>query len=204
MTYIPDNPLKKLAVELDVNPWTVTSSGHKIHYAMLRRSDIRFRDIAWQLAHTNRWVGSLGAYYSTAQHSVLLARHALDCEARALPVLEAERTKFAKALLFHDSEEYLTCDFPAPLKIFFPVFTNYADFVRQIIFDVYNIPYSYYSYCKEWDRRILFDEAEWGLPGGRKSVEEPGNIVATLGVHITSWAPHEANESFRKMYLRLA
>lgn len=204
MTYITSNPLKPLAEQLDVDPWTVTNSGSKIYYTKFSKADIIFEDIAWHLAHTNRWVGALGDYYSTAQHSVLLAQHALTCEERALPISSHSRRVLARALLLHDAEEYLTCDFPAPLKVFFPLLTNYADYVRQIIFDKYDVPYEFYNLCKAWDRRILFDEAEWGLVGGRKAIEEPGNIVHTLGVRIHSLLPLDAYKRFKEIFLRLA
>lgn len=200
------NPLETYARNLGSNPWTISSTGRKIYYAHFDYNDIRLEDIAWQLAHTNRWCGALANYYSTAQHSVLLARHALKTDIKWLPrgLDDSDRRLFAKALLFHDSEEYITCDFPSPLKVFFPLYTEYADFVRKAIFNYYQIPYLYYDYCKRWDRRILFDEAEWGLAGGRKAVEEPGDIVASLGVDINPWSAYKSYTQFRNMYLDLA
>jgi hypothetical protein len=145
-----------------------------------------------------------------------MAKYAFDCRYSTLPPnirkrveddKESEgivRKAFAKALLFHDAEEYITGDFPAPLKEFFPLFTEYADYVRNVIYTVYNVLPGYYDSVKEWDSRILFDEAEWGLCGGRKSLFESGDpIIPTLGVYIESWTPDEAEKRFKEMYLRL-
>lgn len=204
------NPLLGLGAD---DAFTVTASGKRFHYAKFRTMDIVFDDIATHLAHTCRWLGALRCHYSTAEHSVLMAQYALSCRQSQLPkplqwddpvVQEVERKEFAKALLFHDAEEYVTGDFPSPLKQFFnPLFEDYASYVREIIFEKYTAHYPWYKYVKDWDRRILFTEAHYRLAGGISAIREHGTVVQTLSVNITGWAPDIAAQRFKDMYLRL-
>ncbi len=202
------NPLLGLGAD---DAFTVTASGKRFYYAQFQPMDIVFNDIATHLAHTCRWVGALCCHYSTAEHSVLLAKYALKCDVRQLPEAIREgandvtRKEFAKALLFHDGEEYVTGDFPSPLKQFFnPLFEDYASYVREIIFGKFDAHYPWYQYVKEWDRRILFTEASRHLVGGTKVITESGcGITATLDISTYAWAPDIAKQRFKDMYLGL-
>lgn len=212
-----ENPLFGTAARLGVDPFLVTRSRTKIHYARVRSEDIRLKDIAFHLAHINRWVGSIGRF-SVGQHSVLLAQHALDGEDNQFPVdLKARliesggykkrilREAFAMALLFHDAEEYITNDIPGPLKTFLPVLGEYGDYVRSMIWRKFNIHEEWYVYCKEWDRRILYNEAEWGGIGRDGVTPNFGEgITPTLDIEIgPSWSPETAEELFLNVYTRL-
>ena len=202
------NPLKIHAQSMGVDPFMMTRSGVKIHYARLVTANIRLRDIASNLSYINRWVGSIGLF-SVAQHSVLLAQHALDCDNSQLPPGLKERginrEAFAKALLLHDAEEYITNDIPGPLKLFFPLLKQYGDYLRTLIWRKYEVHQEWYPYCKIWDRRILYNEAEWGGIG-REGVTPilGGGIVPSLDLHIRDrWSPNIAEQRFLDMYTRL-
>ena len=119
------NPLLGLGAD---EAFTITATGRRFYYAKFQPHDIAFQDIAIHLAHTCRWLGALRCHYSTAEHSVHLADHALHCRKSSLPkALQFEdeaadqvvRRQFGKVLLLHDAEEYVTGDFPSPLKQFF-------------------------------------------------------------------------------------
>lgn len=206
------NPLLGLGAD---DAFTVTVSGKRFYYAKFRPADIIFNDMAHHLAHTCRWLGALGKHYSTAEHSVLMAEYALICTITQLPkklawfdsaeANAAQRRAFALCLLLHDGEEYVTGDFPSPLKQFFnPLFEDYASYVRETIYEKYGAHYPYYQHVKVWDRRILFTEATEWLKGGRKIILDPGEIgPATLGVTLHGWGPAEAAQRFKNMYLRL-
>jgi hypothetical protein len=206
------NPLLGLGAD---DAFTVTISGKRFYYTRFLPSDIVFNDIAGHLAHTCRWLGALGKHYSTAEHSVLMAQYALVCAAPQLPkglawfddakANAAQRRAFSLACLLHDTEEYVTGDFPSPLKQFFnPLFEDYASFVREVIYEKYRAHYPYYKHVKVWDRRILFTEAVTWLEGGRKAILDPGEIgPATLAVTPHGWSPAEAAQRFKNMYLRL-
>lgn len=205
------NPLLGLGAD---DAFTVTASGKRFHYAKFHPGDIVFNDIATHLAYTNRWLGALRCHYSTAEHSVLMAKYALMCSQRQLPkairfadevVQETARRGFAKALLFHDGEEYVTGDFPSPLKQFFnPLFEDYASYVREMIYEKYGAHYPWYKYVKEWDRRILFTEAHRHLVGGTAAITEPGCVAPpTLAVNTYAWKAEEAAKRFKEMYMSL-
>ncbi len=205
------NPLLNLGAD---DAFTVTASGKRFYYARFQPGDIVFNDIAVHLGHTCRWLGALCMHYSTAEHSVLMARYALSCPSTQLPkylrceseaLQDAQRESFAMALLLHDAEEFVTGDFPSPLKQFFnPLFEDYASYVRECIYNKYNGYYPYYKFVKEWDRRMLFTEAYKHLGGGTKAITEKGIIGApTLDVTIYGWQPDKAAQAFKDMYMRL-
>lgn len=206
-----NNPLLGLGAD---DAFTVTSTGKRLYYAQFNPGDIVFNDIATHLAHTCRWLGALRCHYSTAEHSVLMARYALTCPVGQLPkalqfddatAQKVAREGFAKACLFHDAEEFITGDFPSPLKQFFnPLFEQYASYVREIIYEKYNVHYAWYPHVKDWDRRILFTEATRHLQGGAQIITEPGCVAPpTLDVAIYAWIPDVAAKHFKEIYLRL-
>lgn len=212
-----ENPLYSTAAKLGVDPFLVTRSRTKIHYARVRREDIRLKDIAFHLAHINRWVGSIGRF-SVSQHSVLLAQHALvasdsqfpsDLKPRLLDLVGEKkktfREAFAMALLFHDAEEYITNDIPGPLKTFLPMLGEYGDYLRSMIWRKFEIHEEWYPHCKVWDRRILYNEAEWGGVGRDGVTPNFGEgVVPTLDIDIgSSWAPGRAEKEFIEMFIRL-
>jgi hypothetical protein len=204
------NPLIGLGAD---DAFTVTASGKRFCYAKFQPMDIVFDDIATHLGHTCRWLGALRCHYSTAEHSVLMAQYALICRQSQLPLalrwddpdVDADaRKEFAKTLLLHDAEEYVTGDFPSPLKQFFnPLFEDYASYVREIIYEKYNAYYPWYEYVKDWDRKMLFTEAHNHLIGGISAIREKGTVCQTLPVTIHGWSPTDAAQRFKDMYLRL-
>lgn len=205
------NPLRQFADEAGIAPFMMTKHGVKIYYASVTTDNIQLRDIAYQLSHITRWVGSIGQY-SVAQHSVLLARHALNATEVGqypkgiYPPSIEKREAFARALLFHDAEEYITNDIPGPLKTFFPLLKEYGDYLRALIWRKYDIHKEWYPHCKEWDRRILFNEAEWaGMGRDGVTLEFGEGITPTLDLGIgTGWSPREAEQMFLDTFTRLA
>jgi hypothetical protein len=198
--------------------YTVTASGKKVYYAGIEANNIKLSDIATSLSVACRWLGALGQgiHYSTAEHSVLMADHAISCrystlpeglrhrmEARNCQEEEGVRKAFAMALLFHDAEEYITGDFPSPLKQFFPLFVDYSDYVRDLIFEKYHVNYGYYQWVKEWDRKILFTEAAKWLVGGAEAIRAPYQVPMTLGVSVYGWSASTARSRFESTYLKL-
>jgi len=205
-----DNPLFGKGFD---DAYTVTASGHRFYYARFQPSDILFEDIATGLSFGCRWLGALNCHLSIATHSTTMAYWALVCRKTSLPkVMQYEddevdkivRKEFAKALFFHDSEEYVTGDFPSPLKQFFnPLFEDYASYVRETIYLKYNAHYPYYKHVKEWDRKMLFAEAHRFLVGGVNAVRDEGTVAQTLGCSVQARDPQKSREEFRSMYLRL-
>lgn len=207
---VATNPLTALVSKTGVDPFLTTHSRARIYYGNVDPRYIRIRDIAFHLSHINRWVGSIGRF-SVAQHSVLLAQHALDAYPSQFPegLRDSDNLKkktFAMALLMHDVEEYITNDIPGPLKLLVPALGEYGDYLRALIWRKYNIHEEWYPYCKIWDRRILFNEARWGgigRDGVSPKLDE--GIIASLDIRITgNWLPEIAETRFLEMFTDLS
>lgn len=82
-------------------PWSQTRSGRAFPLVDPEPSDVYWPDVAYALAHINRFGGHVGAY-SVAQHSVLVA--------------EQLRPEWRAYGLLHDAHEAFLGDIPTPLK----------------------------------------------------------------------------------------
>ena len=83
-----------------------TASGIRLDLDDPRSEDIRIKDVAGGLSKVCRFGAQPLAYYSVAQHALLV---------RQL-VVEAGYPELALAALHHDSHEAYLCDIPSPLK----------------------------------------------------------------------------------------
>ena len=83
-----------------------TKSGLVLDFADPDPSQISLEDIAAGLSMVCRFGGQALAFYSVAQHAVLVRRL----------VEQAGRSDLALSALHHDSHEAYACDIPAPLK----------------------------------------------------------------------------------------
>lgn len=79
--------------------------------------------IANSLSKLCRYVGHAHAFYSVAQHSVLVS--------------QLVEPKFAMVALLHDASEALTGDCSSPLKAMLPAFREIEDRIQQCIYDRY-------------------------------------------------------------------
>ena len=83
-----------------------TASGNRVNLLYPDPATISLADIAGALSKLCRFGGHSTAYYSVAQHSVLVKR-----------IVEAQGFRhIALAALHHDSHEAFVCDLPSPLK----------------------------------------------------------------------------------------
>lgn len=88
--------------------WIQTRSGKAVDLLDPRPKDIDLEDIAWSLAHTNRFNGHAGRY-SVARHSVFVWELITAQE-------PPERTDASMWALLHDASEAYTGDVVSPLK----------------------------------------------------------------------------------------
>lgn len=86
--------------------WILTSTGRRLDFSFPAAEQIDIIDIANGLSKCCRFSGQCRAFYSVAQHSVLVS------ELVARPA--------ALAALLHDAAEAYTGDFPSPLKDLIP------------------------------------------------------------------------------------
>jgi len=89
-----------------MTPSIQTHSGLEFNYAKPDPNSIVIEDIAWALAHMPRFAGHTNAFYSIAQHSLLVSYLGPEW--------------LAKPSLMHDSPEAYVLDIPTPLKQLLP------------------------------------------------------------------------------------
>lgn len=86
--------------------WILTSTGRRLDFSIPSADQIDIIDIANGLSKCCRFSGQCRAFYSVAQHSVLVS--------------EIVRRPVALAALLHDAAEAYTGDLPSPLKELIP------------------------------------------------------------------------------------
>lgn len=141
-----------------------TQSGETFDPASGEISEIRIEDIALGLSHMCRYAGQCKAFYSVAEHSVLVYR--ITCE------LWPNDLEVQWAALLHDSTEAYVCDLPTQIKLLVPAYRKIEDGLAQKIYRRFGI-----STRPEVHRRVkiadlialstearkLFDNADsWG------------------------------------------
>lgn len=89
--------------------WMLTRTGNDIDLRHMPQDDIRLVDIAYSLAHTNRFNGHTERPYSVAEHSLLVCQVLGDEFAITEPI-------HLLAGLMHDAHEAYTGDLSAPMK----------------------------------------------------------------------------------------
>lgn len=93
--------------------WMQTRSGLAFDYLDPRPEQITERDVAFALAHINRFCGHLHEPVSVAQHSLLVAE--------IVETLYPDAPVWARRqALVHDAPEAFIADLPAPLKRLLP------------------------------------------------------------------------------------
>lgn len=155
---IPDttNPL---IGKVDSDAHTMLYSGQRFYYANVGKFEVTINTIAHHLARQNRWLGAMGAdFYSVAEHSMLMSDYVYDN--MAFPT-NRQRLLAALGALMHDSEEFVTGDFPSPLKVLIPELSLYGNWLRSVIFQAFEIPAWTYTMVKPLDLRIRKTEAEY-------------------------------------------
>lgn len=162
--------------------WMQTYTGRAFWPLDPRAKDVDIVDIAHALAHQCRYAGHCNAFYSVAQHSVLVAQ-AVPEDIR----LEA---------LLHDASEAYLVDVPRPVKRFLLGYREAEERVERAIAARFGLAYPWDARIKEVDDRILHDERaalmgdaprDWNLQG------------APLGIAITPWSADKARHEFLRL-----
>lgn len=101
------------------NPYVSTFLGHRFFLTRPHIDDIAIEDIAHGLAYQCRFNGQTQAFYSVAQHSLM--------------VMQLVPAPLRFAALLHDAAEAYLGDMVKPLKNLFPEFSAIEARVMQII-----------------------------------------------------------------------
>ena len=194
-----ENTVVKLKKNKQIKMLTFT--GKYVDLSNLTEEDIDVKDIAHSLSNLCRYNGHTNRFYSVAEHSVRLARYAVN----NLPTENELNNKVAKALLMHDATEAYVGDVIYPLKKALPEFSKFEDKIAEVINKKFGIETDeeVLKHVSNLDRRICFDEMYMMMDGRvddalyLEGVRPIGVEKLILGQNdYMGWAPNIANERF--------
>lgn len=169
-------------------PYVSTYSGNRFYPLEPRIDRVAIEDIAHGLAYQCRFNGQTCAFYSVAQHSLVVA-------SLVAPPLRL-------AALLHDAAEAYLGDMVKPLKVLLPEFAAIEDKVTHIIAAAFALDFSDYGPIKRADLIALATEKRDLMP---HSVERWAYLddIAALPEAIVPMDPGEAKRRFLAEFARL-
>lgn len=162
-----------------------TFTGKKFYVLDVRPEDICIADIAHSLSLQCRYNGHCTQHYSVAEHSILVALHALNEGHTYLSVMRA---------LMHDAVEAFIGDIPKPVKLSIPALMEAEDRIETTIMDKYELPRGKADWLGDYDWRITIDE--------RAAIMPPSDNIwghehlKPLGVKINCIEPEQVEYEF--------
>lgn len=165
-----------------------TYLGNRFYPLEPRIDDVDIEDIAHGLAYQCRFNGQTSAFYSVAQHSLMVS------------ALVPEELKFAA--LLHDAAEAYLGDMVKPLKVLLPEFAAIEDNVACIIGARFGVDLAHHPVIKRADLVALATEKRDLMP---YSVEEWSYLdgVTPLARVIQPLVPEQAKTAFLREFERL-
>ncbi|RJF74992.1 hydrolase [Deinococcus cavernae] len=133
MTRVPAHPA-----------WMQTRSGRAFDYLDPRAEQITERDVAFALAHINRFCGHLHDPVNVAQHSLLVAEIVKTLHPDAPPYAQRQA-------ILHDAPEAFISDLPAPLKRLLPEYQQIEERVWFACAERFGIPVDLHGAVKQAD-----------------------------------------------------
>lgn len=135
-------------------------SGGNFDFSNPSVDDFSIHDIAHGLSNTCRYAGQCKAFYSVAQHSILVSR--------LVP------GHLALHGLLHDAQEAFMCDMPAPLKRLLPDYRRIENEIEEIIISKFGLSRLGFVQIKKADmialatekRDLMLDKGEWEMLRG--------------------------------------
>ncbi|HEY0064487.1 MAG TPA: phosphohydrolase [Telluria sp.] len=169
-------------------PYVSTFSGNRFYPLEPRIDRVAIEDIAHGLAYQCRFNGQTRAFYSVAQHSLVVAS--------LVP------TDLRLAALLHDAAEAYLGDMVKPLKVLMPEFAALEDKVTAIIAHTFGIDFSDYQPIKRADLIALATEKRDLMP---HSAERWSYLdgIAPLPETIVPMSPGAAQQAFLQEFSRL-
>jgi len=167
--------------------WIGTYLGAKFYFDYVENSQVLILDIAKHLSALERFNGACKHTYTVAQHCVILSY--------LVPPEEA------LAALGHDSPEYVTGDFPTPIKLMIPELFALEDRIYKHIAPQVGFPLDIPENVHIMDKRLTRTERDQLLP--YPDPWETDRVYAPLDITIDSWTKQYAMEQFMRRYKEL-
>lgn len=181
--------LKLGEAPLEPRGWIQTFSGQQFWPMAPKAADLRIVDIAHALSMKCRYSGHTRAFYSVAEHSVLVSRHVPP--------------QFALWGLLHDATEAYLPDVARPIKALLTGFKDIEAAVMTAVCERYGLPLEEPSAVKLIDMRICLDEkAALMRPMQQVDTSLPPDLQP-LGIVIPVWTQREARQAFLDRYCEL-
>lgn len=191
-----------------VGDWIQTFTRRRFWPLDPRPEDFDIQDIAHALSNLCRFTGHCRAFYSVAQHSVLVAR-TLEIE-----VAHAghSTTQLILTALLHDAAEAYIGDMSRPLKrqCDLEAYRNVEDRIESAIAKRFDLIHPMPSVIKHFDNRLLVTEARDLLVGGPLISDDEADgwrhtpaEFPPLGYKLEPWSPQDAKAEFLHMFNRL-
>lgn len=171
--------------------WIETYTGVEFHFLNPTKDMINIVDIAHALALQCRYNGHCKAFYSVAEHCVLMSDWFQDNGADALTCFTA---------LMHDAAEAYIGDLPRPVKQKVPEFKMIEAKIDQMVAETFGTIYPFPKAVKDADSRILKDE-RFAVMRESKNVWGTDELES-MGIVPKMWDPQTAEEMFIDRYFK--
>jgi hypothetical protein len=159
-------------------------SGRLFDLVNPEQNEITVEDIAHGLAQTCRFAGQCNAFFSVAEHSVLVSQ-------------VVRRSKLAA--LFHDAAEAFVGDMSGPLKRLVPEYKAIEKRIERAIFLRLGIEWPPPPEVKRADHSVMAAEQEVLMPPGTNEWLRHADVIAAP-VRIQGLEPAMAKAFFLKRY----
>ncbi len=156
-----------------------TYTGQQLDLQDPQPEQIDIEDIALGLSRMPRFAGQTRMFYSVAQHSVLVAKH-------------APREMRLQALL-HDATEAYLCDLPKPVKSLCPNYETLEAYLWRVISVRFGVPFELYPAVHRLDQRALVTEQR---DLRKHPVSWERNGLKPFGKRIKPWSQQKAYMEF--------
>jgi hypothetical protein len=175
-----------VAVNIAKGPTIMLASGKLFDFLDPHGSDFGIDDIAHGLAHVCRYAGQCRAFYSVAEHSMLVADTV---------------SEFAYEALLHDAAEAFIGDVTRPFKQLLPDYKRIEATIEDAMIKRFGIDRRSKDHVKHADLRVLAaEQAQVMAPGCGDWAAEAG--IEPAPVVVRNLDPVSAKLEFRLRYDR--
>ena len=147
--------------------WMQTHTGKRFEPSNPMPEMICIEDIAHALSQVVRFGGHGPERYTVAQHSILVARRAMQLEMRRGGEHDQQRAVGLWGLLHDASEAYLQ-DIPSPVKALLPDYRAVEASVMRAVTDHFGLDATEPDVVKQADRDLVVTEAAVFFPAASR------------------------------------